>query len=158
MLNQALIKKGKLKESTNSIFTPEFTNLKIVPVLLGLNGKPDSEFYNKMDKIWFRAKPEAKVWYGSRQYFKLGNVKETMVQSDTWVVHCVCKDEKDKLSKEAVVSCFKLLSKMAIDEKASVHLSKFVLDELSSLEDFDLKTNIQELFLDKGILVCTYTK
>ena len=91
---------------------------------------------------WFNTKTGA---------YKLGATNNTAVQSDTWVIHLLCQDEELKTNVKALEECLNKVCASAKFEKASVHVSTLLTDNIPELSGLLTKT-----LLDKGVSVYFY--
>lgn len=143
--------KGKEKIVKGTILTPEYAGLRLVLNFVSENGLPEGKLYEIFDKKWKKIKEETKGWYASRNNFKVGEITTIAVQSDTWVINCLCKDKDNKLQEAALLSCLKKVVLIAKNEKASVHISTLLTEDCSNLQE--LVTNE---ILNNGINVSYY--
>lgn len=144
--------KGKSKLVTvGSILTPEYAGLRLILNFVNLGGKTDSPMFSLFDKKWRKVKEETKGWYASRVNFKLGEINTIAVQSDVWVINCLCQDENTKINSDALNNCIKKLYNMAVNEKASLHVSNLLLNEYPELSKI-----LTEKLVDNGINVSYY--
>lgn len=142
---------GKTKVVEGSILTPQYAGLRLILNFSNLAGKTDSPMFNIFDKKWRKIKEENKGWYAIRNNFKLGELLTTAVQSDTWVVNCLCQDEQGKISESALNTCIKKIHAMALNEKASIHVSNLLLEECPELSSL-----LNEKLVTEGINVSYY--
>ena len=145
------VSKGKVKVVKGSILTPEYAGLRLILNFVNKNGKPEGPLYDIFDKKWKKIKEETKGWYASRVNFKLGEVSTIAVQSDTWVINCLCQNEENTVQEEALDNCIKKIFTVAKNEKASVHVPNFLMQEFPKLME---KLNTQ--LVDNGINVSIY--
>lgn len=135
---------GKTKVVVGSIITPELGSLRLVLAPCGLTGKPDTELHVVLDKKWKQAKAELKGWYSDQFDYKLGNVRTTAVQSDTWLVHALILDKEGKVDLKALQTCVKKTAALAKAEKASVHVSTLTTTAIPELGDLLAKEMIEK--------------
>ncbi len=142
---------GKTKLVQGSILMPELGNLRLLVVPSSMTGKPEGGLYTLLEKKWKTAKAEFKGWYAQQMDFKLGSIRTTAVQSDTWLVHCLCVDVKGKVDEKALKACVTKLAAMAKYERASVHVSTLVTDQMPEIMDL---LNVE--MIEKGTSVYFY--
>lgn len=142
---------GKTKLVKGSILMPELGNLRLLIVPCSETGKPDGDLYSLLEKKWKTAKAEFKGWYAQHMDFKLGSVHTTAVQSDTWLLHCLCIDKNDKVDAKALAACVKKVASMAKYERGSVHVSTLVTDQMPEIMDM-MNTEM----IEKGTSVYFY--
>lgn len=142
---------GKTKVINGSILSPELGSLRLVLAPCSEDGKPASELHKLLGKKWKSVAVDLKGWYSEHIGFKLGATKNTAVQSDTWVIHCLCYDKDNKLDEKALAACVKKLEDMAKYEKASVHVSTLTAASMPGLADM-----LSKQLVEKGISVYYY--
>lgn len=143
---------GKTKLIKGSILAPENAGLRFVLSITNLAGKPSSPLYPIFEKKWKKVKEEACGWYATKTgAYKLGATKVTAVQSDTWVIHMLCQDADLKTDSKALVECLKKVAGDAKYEKATVHVSMTLVNEIEQLPNL-----LKEHVLDQGVSVYFY--
>jgi hypothetical protein len=125
--------KGKVKQLTASILSPENAGLRFILNLVGQSGKFESKLGLVLAKRWGKVREDYKSWYAGQQNFKLGCVNTTPVASDTWVVHLLCEDKEGKASDASLDASMKKLGALAKYEHASVHISSVLTGEHPSI-------------------------
>ena len=150
-LGSKFLPKGKVKAVKGSILTPEYAGLRLIINFVNQSGKPEGSLYQIFDKKWKKVKEETKGWYASRINFKLGEINTIAVQSDTWVINCLCQDENNSIQEKALNDCMKKIVSVAKNEKASIHVSAELLKDSPNLMQ-----NINTHFVDNGINVSVY--
>lgn len=145
--------KGKTKLIKGSIIAPENAGLRFVLSITNLDGKPDGNpLYPVFEKKWKKVREEARGWYATKTgAYKLGAVNTTAVQSDTWVIHLLCQNEKLQTDVSGLEKCLKEVCKMAKYERATVHVSTLLTDAVPELVDA-----LQKQLLDEGVNVYFY--
>jgi len=145
--------KGKTKLIKGSILVPENAGLRFVLSINNLAGNTDNNpLYPLFEKKWKKVKEEARGWYATKTgAYKLGAINTTAVQSDTWVIHLLCQDEKQNTNIEGLQKCLKEVCKMAKYEKASVHVSTLLTNAVPEITDL-LKSEL----LEQGVSVYFY--
>jgi hypothetical protein len=126
---------GKTKLVKGSILQPHNAGLRFVLSVNNLAGKPDNNpLYPVFEKKWPKVKQEARGFYANKTgSYKLGAVFTTAVQSDVWVIHCLCQDESLKTDASALGVCLEEVRKLALYEKSSVHVSTLLTDAIPEL-------------------------
>jgi len=143
--------KGKTKVVKGSILAPENAGLRFVLNSFSLSGKPEGDLFALFDKKWSRVRSESRGWYATRQNFKLGAINTTAVQSDTWVQTMLVKNEDGVVDEVALDACLKKICEMAKYERATVHVSNLLTEELTTLAD-----KLNTALVDKGVSVVFY--
>jgi hypothetical protein len=142
---------GKTKVVNGTILMPETSGLRMVMTAATETGKPDGALYSLLDTKWKNAKAEFKGWYQQHVTFKLGNIHETAVQSDIWIVHCLFLDKEGKVNDKALASCLKKLGDKAKYEHGSVHVSTLLVKDVPTLPEL-----LQTHLVEKGVSVYYY--
>jgi len=144
---------GKTKTVTGTILAPENAGLRFVLSINNMAGKHDNHpLYPLFEKKWPKVKVEALGWYANKTgAYKLGAVNTTAVQSDTWVIHMLCQDEKQATDQQALAKCLKEVCKMAKYEKATVHVSNLLTESVP-----ELPALVKEQLLNEGVSVYFY--
>ncbi len=144
--------KGKFKTVNGSIIQPEHAGLRLIINTINSKGLLNKDLLPVLDKKWRKIKEEGKGWYASRNNFKGGENLTIAVQSDTWVVNCLCQNEDYVFDLKELESCFKKIAVLAKNEKASVHVSKILIDSCPEMAD------MLPLFVNQGINVSIYSE
>ncbi len=144
-------KKGKFKAVKGSIITPEHAGLRLIINFIDAKGGSEENLLPLLEKKWKKVKESAKGWYASRNNFKLGEISTVAVQSDTWIINCLCQGEDLTVNPKDLESCLKKVLTMAKDEKASIHVSNILTTNFKDLEPM-----LVNLFLNQGINVSLY--
>lgn len=93
------------------------------------DGEWSSGLSDELEKIWPMTKQEYRKWYLHQKDFKLGSIYCHHIRSDLTIAHImIIKDEKT-LDIEALKNCLTKVGNVALDGRASVHCSKFGLDD-----------------------------
>jgi len=143
---------GRTKIIKGSILAPENAGLRFVLSVTNTLGKAESPLYPLFEKKWKKVREEARGWYATKTgTYKLGAVNTTAVQSDTWVIHLLCQDDKLVTSESAIVDCLKKVCTMAKYERASVHVSTILTEAVPELTPL-----LKEHLLDNGVSVYFY--
>lgn len=144
---------GKTKVIKGSILYPENAGLRFVLSINNLQGKADGNpMLPIFDKKWKKVREESRGWFATKTgEYKLGAIRNTAVQSDTWVIHMLCQDEELALDTKGLEECLKKVCALAKYEKASVHVSTLLCDQLS-----DLKSLLNKEVLSNGVNVYFY--
>lgn len=143
---------GKSKTITGSILNPEMAGQRLILSFANMAGTADTVLSPLFDKKWRKIKEDARGWWATKTgEYKLGAIRELAVQSDTWIIHCLCQDDKMNVDNEALGDCLKKVARVAKDEKATVHVS----NEWVKLAP-KLPTLVKSKLLDQGITVYFY--
>jgi len=146
--------KGTVKVIKGTIIMPEAGGLKFILSPVNMAGKPDGNpLLPIFDKKWNKVRAEARGLFASKTgTYKLGSVAGvTAVQSDVWVQHILCQDEKLKVDLKALEECLKKVATSAVYEKASVHVSSILVSAIPELPDM-----LKEQCVSKGLSVYFY--
>jgi hypothetical protein len=159
MKKNPFVQYGKTKVVEGSILQPELSGLRLIMVPMGEPQKDvkydlaQFPLYKTLERKWKQSRSEAKGWRAEGVGFKLGNIKTTLVQSDTWLVHCLMYNADGTLDEKAFTSCLKKVADLAKAEKASVHVSAMVVEAMPQLTEV-LKTQ----FVETGTSVYFYNE
>lgn len=145
---------GRVKIVKGSILSPENAGLRFVLSVTNLVGKMESPLYPLFDKKWPKAKQEARGWYVNKTgAYKLGAVNTTAVQSDTWIIHLLCQDDKLNVQADALKTCLKEVCKMAKYERATVHVSNLLTEAAPEMTDL-----LDSELVQQGVSVSFYNE
>jgi hypothetical protein len=143
---------GKMKVIKGSILAPENAGLRFVLSINNLSGKTDSPLFGIFDRKWRRVREDAKGWFNTRTgAYKLGAVNTTAVQSDTWVIHMLCQDEKFSTDLKGLEDCLKKVCQMAKYEKSTVHVSGLLVEAIPELTEI-----LSKQLVEQGVNVYFY--
>jgi len=149
--NDRFSQKGKKKEINGTILLPQVAGLRFILNYLSMSGKPSGDLMKVLDRKWPKIKAESKGWFASRENFKLGSISITAVQSDTWVITMLCQDESGTLNSDALDSCLKRVHQLAKQEKASIHVSQFLVDQMP-----EINAKLDDVMINDGVSVSIY--
>ena len=124
---------GQLRKAQGSITVPENSGLHLVFTLVPENGDYDSPTSKILNKRWAKTREAYKTAFVNRFEFKLGNILNTAVGSDIWVIQAIAFNKNKEVDTEALKDGVKKLIDLAKYEKASVHVSQLTLDEAPEL-------------------------
>lgn len=143
---------GKVKVIKASILNPENAGLRFVLSVNNMAGKPENPLFPIFDKKWKKVKEESRGWFATKTgAYKLGATNVTAVQSDTWVIHMLCQDEKLKTDLPGLKECLKKVCASAKYEKATVHVSTVLTGAIPELTDM-----LTEQLVENGVSVYFY--
>ncbi len=144
----------QIKKSDSTVFFGETSALKLVLNVYELKTDKFEKVKTKnmavLSKKWAKAEEMDRSWSYSRD-FKLGNINNTAVQSDVWVCTMLCKQE-GKVIDSALNDCLDKIVKLAKYEKANIHITESLFQDLPELTE----TLLQEKFLNQNIKVFVY--
>lgn len=145
---------GRVKVINGSILAPENAGLRFVLNVNNMGGKAESPLYPLFEKKWKKVKEEAKGWFNTRTgAYKLGATNVTAVQSDTWVIHMLCQDDKLQTDAAALEVCLKTVCAQAKYEKATVHVSNLLVNAVPELQDL-----LNKCLVGEGVSVYYYNE
>jgi len=136
--------KGKVKVINGSVLTPENAGLRFVLSMNNLEGKSESNpLLSIFDRKWKQVRVDSRGWYATKTgAYKLGAINTTAVQSDTWVIHMLCQKtaaNNFEVDFDGLELCVKNTADLAKYEKASVHVSSVMLNEIPQLRGLLIK-------------------
>ena len=148
MLNQ----QGKVKFVKGSILMPQTAGLRFVLSFASMSGTADGPLHEIFSKKWVKVRQDAKGWYANKNgAYKLGALQQTAVQSDTVVLHLLCKNEKGEVDVEGLKLALKAAEKLVTYEHGSVHVSNHLVSECAELKEL-----MEEALVSKGLCVTYY--
>ena len=143
---------GRVKVVQGSILAPENAGLRFVLNVANTVGKAESPLYPLFEKKWPKVKQEVRGWFNTRTgAYKLGAVHTVAVQSDTWVLSCLCQNENFVTDVNALTVCLREVAKSAKYERATVHVSTLLTQAVPEVVDL-LNTELVE----NGVSVSFY--
>ena len=77
-----------------------------------------------VEKRWPKCGQEYRRWYLSQYHFKLGEVQEVNVQSDTCLANVIVFQADGSLDEEALTKAIDRIGEMAYDYNSSVHIQQ----------------------------------
>jgi hypothetical protein len=145
------VTQGKTRLVNSTIISPEMGNLRLIFTPCGKQGKPDTALHAVLNKKWRTVAAELKGWHAQNFTFKMGNVHSTAVQSDTWVLHALCYNEKGVLDEKALESCVKAAAALAKSDGGSLHVSTLSVEQMPQLADY-----LSKYVIDRGLACYFY--
>lgn len=144
---------GKTKQINGSILMPENAGLRFILSINNTQGKPEGNpLLPTFDKKWKKVREESRGWYATKTgAYKIGAINTTAVQSDTWVIHMLCQGDDLQVDLEGLKSCLVKVASSAKYEKASVHVSTVLTNNIPELADL-----LVEHLLKEGVSVYFY--
>lgn len=131
---------GKIKKVSGfQVISPINSGLRFVLNFVGPDGKYTHPLDQMISKVWTKPKADYVNWYGSRQKFSMGEIKETPVSSDIWVIHMLVRDKEGAIDLKALDAAVKKLVSFAKYEKASLHISDFLIKEAPFMQELTEK-------------------
>jgi hypothetical protein len=151
--NKRFQQPGRVKTINGTILQPQNAGLRFVLNIANTAGKVDGPLYKILDKKWPKIKQEVRGSFATKTgSYKLGSIANNLaIQSDVWAISILCQDDKQVTDLEAVKKCLKEVCKLATDEKASVHISTVLTDEIPELEGL-----VTQELVTNGIAVLYY--
>jgi len=145
--------KGAVKIIKGSITTPEMGGLKFILSPINLAGKPEGNpLLPVFDKKWSKVRADARGVFAQKTgAYKFGFISELAVQSDVWIIHCLCQNEDLKTDIKALEECLKKVTGRALYEKASIHVSSVLIKAIPELPEL-----VDKFCVEKGVSVFYY--
>jgi len=148
----AFQKQGRVQTIKGSILTPHYAGLRFVLNVANMDGKVDDPIYKVFNKKWPKIKQEVRGWWACKTgQYKIGAIHDVAVQSDVWAISMLCKNEKQEVDLAGLTKCLKEVCKKALYEKASVHVSTILTDEIAELPEL-----LNQELVSKGVSVSYY--
>jgi len=146
------MKLGNVKTISDSILTPHYADLKLILNVANMAGKVDDPIYAIFNKKWPRIKAEVRGWWAMKTgAYKTGAIHTVCVQSDTWCISMLARDKDMNVDLVGLEKCLKEVCKTAIYERASVHISTILTEEIPELTDL-----VNQEIVSKGVSVAYY--
>ena len=143
---------GKVKVITGTILNPHNAGLQFVLSINNMVGKPENPLFPIFDKKWKKVKEESRGWFTNKTgAYKLGAINTTAVQSDVWVIHMLCQDEKLATDLNGLSECLKKVCVSAKFEQASIHISTILNKAIPELPNL-----VNEHLVNQGVSVYFY--
>lgn len=137
--------KGKMQDAPKgqSVIAPINAGLRFIPnfvsIVPTMPGTGKSNFSSPLDitleRIWRKVKQDYYSKSADLRTFKLGSIFDTLCSSDIFVVGMVVKNEEGLIVADALVAALKNLAKYAKSEKASLHISEHLSDDVPALRE-----------------------
>lgn len=146
---------GKLKYIKGNAITPEAGGHRMIVHSVNDKGEWQDKISKSISEKWPRAEQEYKKWYLAQRYFKLGNILDISLKSDTMIVHMISQSEVDNemcVLSDSLKECLSKVLDLAKYHGSSLHLNKFV--------EGDAWNTIEEILIDeivkKGVNINVY--
>lgn len=153
---------GRLKYVTGDATIPEAAGHRLIIHVCNDIGAWGAGFVLAVTKRWKKPEDEYKKWFRGKTGFKLGEIQNVDVQSDTTVVNMVAqhdlgKDEDGQipLRYDALETCLDKVGELAIKTGSSIHAPRFGAG-LAGGEWSKIETLIVERLIRRGINVTIY--
>ena len=153
---------GRLKYMVGDATVPEAGGHRMIIHIVNDEGVWGGGFVSALGKRWPRSHTEYRRWYIARRDFKLGNVLEVNLRSDTTIVHMMAQsgtepdDEGNPpIRYEALEECLDKVAELANYSGSSVHGPKFG-SGLAGGDWDEVEELIIECLIKKGINVTIY--
>lgn len=129
--------KGKIQNApSNYIITnPLGSGLRVIVNFVSQLVKFDDVLDLTLGRVWRKVKEDYFLWGYDLRSFKLGNIKDTLVNSDIIVVNLLVKDKNNIIDAVALESALVKLQKFVKLEKASIHISNLLTKDVPALQD-----------------------
>ncbi len=145
---------GSFKEIKGSILSPHNSGLRFVLNVVSTKGKAEGPLFDIFNKKWSKVREDVKGWYNTRTgAYKIGATLSTPVQSDVWVVSCLCQDDNGETDLKGLEECLKQVSKSATYERATLHVSQLLIDSIPEITDL-----LSKQMIANGVSVYMYTE
>lgn len=139
-MNQILSKftpRGKLQDAQPgcSVISPMNSGLRLIVNFVSIKPSFTQPLDLMIDRIWKRVKQDYYGWAGDLRNFKLGSIKDSLCASDIMVVNLLVKNEDGIVDAPALETALQKLTNFAKTEKASLHFSDHLVNEVPGLRD-----------------------
>ena len=115
--------RGELKYRTGEAHNPVAGGHKLIVNFCDMNGTWENSFNKDIGKKYAKVEQSFKLWRQTQNGFKLGELNEVRMQSDTVILN-ILAIENGQLNLDALTRAFKLIAKVADDYgSSSVHIA-----------------------------------
>jgi len=122
---------GRLKYKTGDATVPESAGHRLIIHVCNNEGKWGAGFVLAVSKRWIKPEQEYRRWFRSRNMFKLGEIQEVGVQSDTIIINMVAQDGvyqkpdgTPPIDYDALEQCLDKVGELAVREGSSIHMPR----------------------------------
>lgn len=133
--------KGKLQDAPpgSTIICPINSGIRLIVNFVGFGLKFDKKLDKILSKVWEKVRQEYFYWSGDIKTFKPGNIKEVLVASDIMIVHMLVKNKDEVVISEALEKAMQNLANFSKTEKASVHISELLVEDVPAIKELAKK-------------------
>lgn len=137
---------GRTKQIKGSILMPENAGLRFILSVNNTQGKSEGNpLLPLFDKKWKKVREESRGWFATKTgAYKLGAINTTAVQSDVWVIHMLCQGDDLQVDLKGLEACLDKVAASAKYEKASVHVSTILTENIPELTDLLVERLVKE--------------
>jgi hypothetical protein len=132
-VDSRFVVKGRSKVVNGSVLNPENAGLRVIVNFVGLDGSFNAALDKALTNKWLNVRKANYEWYSNQFQFKAGNINTTAVASDVFVCNVLARGKDGKIDPKALTIGIKKLADYAKYEKASVHVSSLLSDEVPEL-------------------------
>lgn len=133
-VDSRFVAKGRSKVVVGSVLNPENAGLRVIVNFVGLDGTFNAPLDKALTTKWLNVRKANYEWYSNQFMFKAGNINTTAVASDVFVCNVLARGKDGKIDPKALALGIKKLADYAKYEKASVHVSSVLTNEIPELE------------------------
>ena len=129
--------KGKMQDAPKgqSVIAPINAGLRFIPNFVSIKPSFTSPLDIMLERIWRKVKQDYYSKSAEPRTFKLGAIFDTLCSSDIFVIGMVVKDEEGRIVADALETALQNLAKYAKSEKASLHISEHLSNDVSALRE-----------------------
>jgi len=134
---RSFMPKGKMQDALagTTVIAPINSGLRLIPNFVSIKPSFTCKLDKMIDRIWGRVK---KDYYGQShnpREFKMGSIVDSLCSSDIFVISMVVKDEFGMIDSGALEKALVKLCAFAKDNKGSVHISQYLIDDVPPLRE-----------------------
>jgi hypothetical protein len=129
---------GKMQQAPAgaSILAPINAGTRMVMNFVSLGpSKFDQKLDKMLERIWNKVRQDYFSWSGEIMNFKLGNIKDTLVNSDIMILSLLVRNKEGIVDAVALEKALQKLAAFAKYEKGSIHVSELLVEEVPALKE-----------------------
>lgn len=154
--------KGILRYREGDALIPISAGHRLIIHACNTDGKWGRGFVLAISRKWPKPELEYRNWWRSQNKFKLGEIQEVPVQSDTSVINMIAqeglgpdKEGKPPAKLDALALCLEKVAKLAKITNSSIHAPRICCG-LGGLSWGEVEPIIIDKLINKGINVTVY--
>lgn len=154
--------KGTLRFKTGDATTPVSAGHRMIIHVCNDIGKFGAGFSGAISRRWGKVRNEYYRWYKTQHQFRLGNIQEVNVQSDTTIINMIAQkgvkkktNKKDLMDYEALEECLNKVAKLAKEYGSSIHMPRIGCGLCGSSWN-KIEPLINKILIEDGLNVTVY--
>lgn len=129
---------GKMQQAPAgaSVLSPINAGTRMIVNFVSLGpSKFDQKLDKMLERIWNKVRQDYFAWSGDIRGFKLGSIKDTLVNSDIMILSLLVRDKDGIVDAAALEKALQNLAAFAKYEKGSIHVSELLIEEVPALKE-----------------------